>query len=64
MARAHARSLPDAHLCRAYSIDKQLLVEAQAAGFKIQEVSGTRRDLGGSLEGVVYNLTFMEPSCS
>ena len=64
VASADARSLLGADLCRAYSIDKQLLVEAQAAGFVIQEVPETRRDLGGSLEGVVYSLTFMESACS
>ena len=44
--------------CRAYSIDKQILIQAQVAGFSIQEVPNTQRDLGGSLEGVVYSLTF------
>lgn len=45
-------------ICRAYSIDKQLIVEAKTAGFAIQEMPDTRRDMGGSLEGVVYSLTF------
>lgn len=42
---------------RAYSIDRQLIVEAQAAGFAILEEMGTRQQVGGSLEGVVYSLT-------
>ncbi len=50
------------HLCRAYSIDKQILIQAQVAGFAIQEVPDTRRDLGGSLEGVVYSLTLQRRS--
>lgn len=45
------------HVSRAYSIDRQLIVEAQAAGFAIREETGTRQQVGGSLEGVVYSLT-------
>ena len=48
--------------CRAYSIDKQILIQAQVAGFSIQDVPDTRRDLGGSLEGVVYSLTLQRRS--
>ena len=33
------------------------MIEAQAAGFTIEEESGTRQQVGGSLEGVVYSLT-------
>ena len=43
--------------CRAYSIDRQLVVDAKAAGFAIEEEMGTRQPVGGSLEGVVYSLT-------
>lgn len=43
--------------CRAYSLDRQLIIEAKAAGFAIEEEMGTRQQVGGSLEGVVYSLT-------
>lgn len=43
--------------CRAYSIDRQLMLEAKTAGFEMEEQVGTRQQVGGSLEGVVYSLT-------
>ena len=47
-------------MSRALSIDKQLILEAQAAGFVIHEIADTRRDVGGSLQGVVYNLVWRQ----
>ncbi|KAL0030185.1 hypothetical protein WJX77_001961 [Trebouxia sp. C0004] len=46
------------YVSRAYSIDKQILIQAQVDGFAIQEAPDARRNLGGSLEVVVYSLAF------
>ena len=33
------------------------MLEAKTAGFEMEEQVGTRQQVGGSLEGVVYSLT-------
>ena len=43
--------------CRAFSIDKQLLVEADRVGFDVQELLDQWQQLPGSLKGMVYALT-------
>ena len=45
-------------LCRAYSIDRQLLVEAQDAGFQVEEKMRDWQQLPGSLKGMVYELSW------
>ena len=43
--------------CRAYSIDRELLTEAQHVGFQIKERLEEWQQLPGSLKGMVYELT-------
>lgn len=42
--------------CRAAAIDRGLLSTAQAEGLEITEVRGQRRDVGGGLEGTIFQL--------
>lgn len=44
------------YVSRAYSIDKQLLIEAEKAGLIMEEVVDTRADVGGSLQGLIYSI--------
>lgn len=43
--------------CRAFSMDKQLLVEAERVGFDVEELLDQWQQLPGSLKGMVYALT-------
>ena len=48
--------------CRAYTIDRQLLVDAQNVGFQIEQKMRDWQQLPGSLKGMVYELTWTQTS--